>query len=368
MRSFLITFFTAFCACAALAQQVTPPVQRSIRFDFISGDSTRLSFNEDFNLIEDSCSQVYRYAHVNIQTRRYTGPFRDVSKADANLLITQGTYTPEGLKEGPFTINYLNGTLQAKGNFKNGLFDGRWEVFYDNGKPKITFEADGKDIKIIDEWDAKGNRTVNNGNGTYRADMGFIYWKGKLLNGKPEGKWKSKKTSDDSDLTTEVYKNGVFQGGSTSVSEYHDASRMVLISPDIFPFTNAEKLQISLTPCNGVKPGSVVNASYIGGTASFNDHIAELTNAFIKNGNLWSISGQITLDGEVNERGAIFKLKNRDPGYSDLAQALISKLRSLPNLQPATVNGKPVKQGFTITYTFQTGSYRYSYRFLPIRP
>ena len=34
--------------------------------------------------------------------------------------------------------------------------------------------------------------------------------------------------------------------------------------------------------------------------------------------------------------------------------------------QPATVNGKPVKQGFTITFDVNPGLYSFSYRFLPI--
>ncbi|RYU90147.1 hypothetical protein EWM62_11440 [Mucilaginibacter terrigena] len=365
MRSSLISFFTAFCCYIASAQEV--PVQRNIRLEFIKGDSTRLSFNEEFYIIEDSCAQIYRYAHIDVQNKVYTGQFKDVSRANANQIITQGAYTADGLKNGPFIINYLNGVLQAKGNFKDGAFDGRWDVYYDTGKPKITFEANGNDIKIINEWDAKGTQTVINGTGNYRADMGFMYWKGKLLNGKPEGKWKSKKASDDSDFTSEVYKNGDFQKGNTSYDEYRDAPRLVLISPSIFPFTIAEKFQISAVACNGPKQKAFVNAHYTAGAESFSQHIADLSSDYLKNIDINTFDSQLTLEGEISEIGVIGKLQNRNPFNANVARGLITSLRGLPNLQPATVDGKPVKQGFKITYTFHNGIYSFRYGFAPIQ-
>lgn len=364
MKTYLITFITAIYCYSATAQNVS--VQRNISFKFIDGDSTRLSFNEEFNLIEDSCSQVYRYAHIDVEQKIYTGPFKDVSHADPKLIITQGAYTAKGLKDGPFIINYVNGTLQAKGNFKNGYFDGRWQVFYDTGKPKITFEANGRDIKIIDEWDAKGVKTVDNGNGVYRADMGFMYWKGKLVNGKPDGKWKSKKASDDSDFTSEIYKKGEFEKGVTSFNEYTDAPRMVLISPTIFAFTAAERFMISEHPCDGAKSKLITHAHYIGGETSFSEHIAEITSDYFKNIDIKAYDETLKLDGEIDERGDITKLQTHDPFNVNVSHGLIARLRYLPKLIPAMIDGKPVKEGFTITYVFHSGSYRFTYRFEPV--
>jgi hypothetical protein len=367
MKLYLITLLTAICCYSATAQETAAPIQRSIRFDFIKGDSTRMSLNEEFNLIEDSCSQIYRYAHVSMQDKIFTGPFMDVSRANPKQLITQGTYSAEGLKEGLFIINYLNGSLQAKGNFKNGLFDGRWEVLYDTGKPFITFEAAGTDIKIIDVWDTKGIKTVSNGNGNYMVDAGYMYWKGKLLNGRPEGKWKSKKSADDTDLTAEVYKNGVFQKGVTPFAEYTDKARLALISPNIFTFVTTERFQISSVPCNGTKRKKIVNADYKGGITSFSQHIGDLVSEYLKSVDLSSYDDQLTLEGEINEMGGIVKLRSHNPFNNNLSQGLINKLRMLPNLEPATADGKPVKQNFTITFQFHNGIYRFSYRFLPIQ-
>lgn len=366
MKLYLTAFITAFCCYSACAQG---PVQRNIRLEFIKGDSTRLSFNEQFNLIEDSCSQVYRYAHLNIQEKKFTGSFKDVSRADQKLLITQGTYSAEGLKEGPFIINYLNGTPQAKGNFKNDLFDGKWSIFYDTGKPLMTFEANGADIKIIDVWDDKGVKTVNNGNGTYRADKPpYMYWKGKLLNGRPDGKWKAKKAADDTDLSSETFKNGAFQKGNTSMSEYTDNSRIVLISPTFFPFVSAEYLLLSRSPCDGdfIKQKNVVDASYSGGTNSFSDHIGEVVASYLNTVDLKSYDDQLVLEGEITEQGSIAKLKAINPFNISISQGVISKLHTLPRLKPATVDGKPVKQGFSITLRIHNGMYSFNYRFLQV--
>jgi hypothetical protein len=363
MKLHLITFIAAICCYSASAQEST---ERHIRFNFIKGDSTRLSLNEQFNLIEDSCSQVYRYAHVDIQNKIFTGPFTDVSHADPKLIITQGAYNIDGLKDGPFIINYLNGNLQAKGSFKNGVFDGKWDVYYDNGKPQISFEANDRDIKIIDEWDNKGIKTVTNGNGIYRADLGFLYWQGKLLNGRPDGKWKSKRASDNADFSSEVYKNGVFQKGM-ALSEYTDEPRMALISPSNFPFITAEKFQLSDNPCDGTKTNVFVDAHFTGSLPTLTNRIDYLVYDYLRTPNLMILADEITLEGEVNVHGDISKLHGTTSNVNAvLIQTLIGLLQKLPKLTPATLNGKPVKQGFAISFKFSGGYYRFNYKFLPV--
>ncbi|MGY4539757.1 hypothetical protein ACVW0P_004196 [Mucilaginibacter sp. UYNi724] len=367
MKLTLITFIAALCCFNASAQEVIEPVERNIRLEFIKGDSIRLGLNDEFNLIEESCSQMFRYAHVNMQERKFTGPFIDVSHDNPKLIITQGTYSAEGLKEGPFVINYLDGTPQGRGSFKHNKFEGKWKVFYNTGKPLMTFDASGSDIKIIDVWDDKGKKTVDNGNGTYRADMGFMYWKGKLLNGRPDGKWKSKKTADDSDFTAEIYNLGTFKKGNTSFNEYTDGPRMVLISPTIFLFVGAERLSFSQFGCDFTKQKKVVNASYSGGINSFSERIGEALSAYLNTIDLKSYDEQLTIEGEVSETGNLAKLKAINPFNINISQSLMNKLRTLPRLKPATIDGKPVAEGFSISLQFQNGMYRFSYRFLPIK-
>ena len=197
MKILYIPLVASLFVCSNLRAQnvfVDPAkagLKRTFRFNFINKDSIHLALSENFEMIEDSCSQITRYGHLNMMERKFTGKFKDVSRLNPTLILTEGNYSADGLKDGTFISRNLNGNVQSKGNFTKNKFDGRWEIYYDDGKPKLTFEANGKDIKIIDSWDAKGVKTIDNGNGNYQLDLEDIYWKGKLVNGKPDGTWKA---------------------------------------------------------------------------------------------------------------------------------------------------------------------------------
>jgi hypothetical protein len=49
-----------------------------------------------------------------------------------------------------------------------------------------------------------------------------------------------------------------------------------------------------------------------------------------------------------------------------LVSGLTKQLYTLPFLEPATVDGKPVSQKITITFTFRNGLYSFTYKLLPI--
>jgi len=225
----------------------TKTVQRDININFIRKDSVNLPLNADFELIEDACSQIIRYGHLNLDAKKFTGRFKDVARANPQLIITEGNYNNDGLKDGEFINRYLNGNLRSKGNFKNNKFDGRWEFYYEDGKPKFISVISGDDITITDSWDATGVKTVNNGNGTYRIDLEELYWKGQLLSGKPDGQWKAVKTDNNTTLITETYKNGVLQKSNSKT----DVPRFLLVFNSLLPYIRTEQLPISFKSCDG---------------------------------------------------------------------------------------------------------------------
>lgn len=364
--SFLF-YFSSFAQTFAPASNANVS-RRTIRFNFIKKDSVNLSLNNEFDLIEDSCSEVIRYVHINMQQRKFFGPIKDVSRLTPELALTEGNYTADGLKDGYFITHYLNGNLQAKGSFKNNKYNGKWEIYFDDSKPKLTFEAIEGDIKITDAWDDKGAKVVDNGKGSFRVDLGTLYWKGKLLNGKPDGMWRAIKTDDatNTDVATESFKNGVFQKGTSPIGMYKDASRVVLVTADYLPFTRAEMLHISSVPCNGTKRKHVVGAQYSLGSVSFSEAIKNLVSPYLSKINLAPYVSDLTLNGEVTQYGTITKLIAENAFNDNIANGLITQLRRLPSLQPATVDGKQVTQKFNITFNFYQGSYRFSYHFLPI--
>ena len=354
--------------CLAIFQLKAQNPQRNIRFKTFPEDSVNFPLNEGYYLIEDSCAQIIRYAHFHIEERKFFGKFKDVSKLDPNLVVSEGNYTNDGIKDGDFTSHYLNGKLQSKGKFKNGKYDGRWEMYYDNGKPELTFEATDGDCRIIDAWKADGTQTVTNGNGPYVSDMGTLYWKGKLLNGKPDGTWNMVGTDDASNtsLASEHFKKGQFRNGSRGDVEYTDASHIILVSTYKLPFVNAEIMGISPEPCNGIKRKHVISAQYVNGGQNFAAAIGDAVSAYFSRINLRTLNLTIVIDGEVSEKGTLIEMKSPELNRSDIARGIMLQLRSLPVLQPATVDGKPVKQKFSISFLIHDGYYQLRYTFFPV--
>jgi hypothetical protein len=369
MRNFFYALIALlFINAVAKAQIPGQQTRRFIRFNFITRDSVNLALNEDFDIIEDSCATITRYGHLNLQKRIFTGRFKDVLISSPDIMITEGNFNEDGLKDGAFTINFLNGKLQAKGNFKNGAYDGPWQVFYDDGKPRINFNVEAGIVTITDAWDAKGKKIIDNGKGNYRAEAGSMYWRGKLLNGRPDGTWHAIRNDDatETDLETENYKNGVFQKGTGPLGEYKDAPRMILVAGDMMPFVRAEKLRFSSVPCNGVKRKYVVGAQYRYGWSSFSDEIANLVSPYISKFDIKEFDNQINIDGYVSTIGSLTGLQSSGTFREDIAHGLILQLIRLPSLVPATADGKPVKQKITFKFVFSKGVYNYSYRLLPV--
>jgi hypothetical protein len=371
MKQILTSLFLILAGIAARAQSdngLLTHVKHTVQIKFIGQDSVNLPLNSDFELIEESCSQITRYGHYNQYQHFFYGPFKDVSVENPKLIITEGAYTLDGLKEGYFTMRYLNGNLQAKGSFKVNHFNGKWEVYYDNGKPKLVFEADSNHIKIIDAWDAKGVRTVDNGKGIYVADLGGVYWKGKLVNGRPDGTWRARLTDDatNTDRVVEQYKNGLFQHGKGFTGEYNDISKLELAPPELFPFIKVEDMHASAVPCGGIKSKHLVNAQYDNGMQTFTEEIARVITPYLEKVDLKSYQNTFTIDGDIDETGRIVNLAANNALNISIAQGLINQLKRLPKLSPATADGKPIKQRFSITFEFSDGVYKYGYKFLPL--
>ena len=110
--------------------------QRNILIQRFEKDSIHATYNEDYFLMEDSCAHILRIGFYDMALGKFTGPFKDVSKANPKQLLATGRYNENGQKEGAFISYYRNGNLEARGYFKEDRFEGKWEFFYPTGKPK----------------------------------------------------------------------------------------------------------------------------------------------------------------------------------------------------------------------------------------
>lgn len=90
-----------------------------------------------------------------------------------NIDLEKGEFL-NNVRNGLWTSKNIKGNIIRKANYKNGLLDGTFELFYFDGKPKVS--ALFKDGLPTGEWVFKNNK-------------GKVIKKGNYLNGKPINQW-----------------------------------------------------------------------------------------------------------------------------------------------------------------------------------
>jgi hypothetical protein len=369
MKTILLTIIAVTCMTYTFAQP--PQIRRSIQIRHFSKDSISLHFDKDYFLIEDTCSSIIRYGHFDPLKRSFFGKFHDLNKLDPQIILAEGTYTADGKLDGSYTLRYLDNTLQAKGIFKEGQMRGLWEFFYEDGKPKLTLNVDdGGKVVIQQAWNTSGKKTIDNGKGPFRVDFPGFYWEGNLLNGIPDGTWKTRSLNDRTGtvLSSEVFKDGQFQKGSGPLGAYTDASRLVLISDALLPINNASKMTISRTACDpAMSRKSIVSAVYKGGSRAYSEEIINKVSPILNKLDLSAFGTRVfNIEGEFNEKGILSKLTPINAWEEKMSSDLIEALRKMPPVEPALVDGKPTAQKIYFIFNFNGGVYTISYRFLPI--
>jgi len=368
MKLLLSTLLFLLIMHAASAQ-----VQRSVRYWVDSQDSVTMAFNNDYYLIEDTCATIIRYAHFNRTTHKFFGHFKDVNKQNPSQLLAEGNYTADGLKEGEFIAYNTNGTLRSKGGYKNNKYDGKWQVNDSSGKPLISFIADTDKVQIIEAWNDKGVKTIDNGNGNYEGHSAAITWGGKLVNGLPDGLWTAKAANDENNTFTifEHFKKGKFIKGKNRFKEYDGFSVITLIDPKLTTYAYAELLLISPTSCGetGFKSAvrKIKSAGYESGAENFGESVKDLINPYFS-----KIEIQPYWDNDVifictiGETGRIIDVKCTSMFDDGVVRNLTVLLRRLPTFKPATIDDKPVTQDFRIVFNFHQGLYHFSYGLMPV--
>lgn len=210
---------------------------------------------------------------------------------------------------------------------------------------------------------------------------GQAAWKGKLVNGKPNGTWQFNLNSNGlvKVINTEIFKDGLFVKGVSITGNYKNASRIVLVPTAVLPFLQAENLAISSYPCNAnttiftekIKKNDdnvYLDAHYEENEYDFRRELYQsIKNQFNKDGNFYYGSFEANVTAEVDEYGKFINVKTK--GVIALTEhGFTSAFSHLPILKPATINGKPVKQKFTLTYSFDVNTYRpkIDFKFLPL--
>jgi antitoxin component YwqK of YwqJK toxin-antitoxin module len=163
-------------------------------YEIIENDSVMFFFNGRNMFVEKACADFVRYSRID-KDGFFHGYFDDLSID--NVLLGKGHYV-HGRKHGYFEVHYPDGSMRCKGNYADDKPIGQWEYFYEDELPERTLKITDSDTLLIRFADKKGNVKVMDGNGEFNGPIAVsqtptnvVNAKGKIENGKPNGKWTS---------------------------------------------------------------------------------------------------------------------------------------------------------------------------------
>lgn len=154
-------------------------------------------FNGNWQITEKAFAKAYRVGYVGYGNSYiiYTGKTTD-HYADGSLQM-EGNYSVHGLKTGPFKFYFPSGQVYTEGNYTNGLFDGDWTYYYNNGKKKsvINFDTSSRSFLVKEAYDSTGKATIKEGSGDFNLafyDMKMHRYyrvEGEMNKGRRSGTW-----------------------------------------------------------------------------------------------------------------------------------------------------------------------------------
>lgn len=330
-----------------------------------------MTFDENYFLIEDSCSAITRFARFNGKDRKFFGSFHDVSRNNPDVVAAQGNYSSDGILDGPFISRYLDGQLQAEGTFSHGKMIGKWTLNYPNNIKRLEFENINGITHILNAWDESGKQTVVNGQGNFTANMGRVNWAGKIVGGLPDGLWKFTNLDDRTGVmrVSETFKNTSFVKGTSPSGSYHDQSRLTLTDVSMLPINNAAVMRISATSCDPTIASrkKIVYAIYKKGREEFTQQVLRVSQPVIAKIDLKNYSNkEFNIEGMVSAKGEIVKLKYVNTFDDRMSRQLLESLYALPFLEPTLIDGVATASGIRFTFVVGNGAYSIRWQMLPV--
>lgn len=344
--------------------------KRIVKFRNIGRDSINLHLDQNYFLIEDTCSSIIRYGHLKLPGTKFSGSFKDVSTKNPEIVVAEGKYAADGTLDGEFISRFFDGKLQAKGTFENGKMIGKWVVYFPDDRPRLTFESSGGITKILDAWSENGKQQVTGGKGNFRADLADSYWEGRLENGTPDGTWKFyiKSNRAGTPFATETFRDGKFVKGTGPAGTYHEVSRITLTDPGMLPVYNIQSMRVSPENCDGDKLVRKVSyAFYRNGSQAFTDEIFRVVKPVFAAANLQTVLvKEFKVVGIIDETGKIGTLKYKDHFDEKMSSSLLQALNRLPFLNATQVDGIAVSSNIEFYFKIDNNNWYTRWKILPL--
>ncbi len=259
--------------------------------------------------LENQTSKEYA-KYYQIGTLDLNGNIIGMSKtyriADSSLYSSANFFN--GVVNGTYEAFYDNGNLKEKGKISSGSRYGNWNEYYENGQIKTTvlytynFPNEIQNFYSID-----GDTLVINGNGRIieRHENGNVKFFGEIKNGLMNREWEF--FSETGKLESKLfYENGIFKKGTNYCFK---------------------------KPLDFSEPN--IRASPKKGWTDFYMKLQKKSKGKFQN-----INTKVTISFIVNENGKVenFEVVN---GYNEeIDKDAISLVKSMPKWNPAIVHGK----------------------------
>lgn len=368
MKRILILFFLFSSSVSKIFCQDTAKI---FFYNVIKNDSVEMYFDYRNNFTERECARYKRYTKIDSEGN-FDGYFKDVNMQGE--VIGNGNYK-NGIKEGTFEVFYNHGEankLKCKGDFKNNIPTGYWYFYHTNGKVerKILFNA--IDTLLIDAYNEKGEQLVKDGNGLFIGLIGssadpyytvLIQANGTIFHGKPNGQWVTKLGGGP--YCTETYNQGKFVSEKMSpnkiknVSDYNDFSYLDIIYLPQYIYRLEE---FHLTKCEEVNKMPIVSNSKSDNNYSLEnfksfvtDAISKVIESDVRNNNINDyLQGDnlLKISFDISDKGKPINIK-KITAWGDQFVMDISSALSMHAKFPASSSKKIV----TITITRDASNY-----------
>jgi len=192
MRKILLILFVLFNQFVQ-SQNLSDNFKIGDYIEVFNTDSILVYFNCSGAIVDKDCAQFMRIGKIDSTNINVTGNFYDYY-IEGNLLL-KAKMENDYLNDSAIYY-YKNGNIKSIGKYQDNVKKGIWKYYYENGQLEkvLNFVAD---YPFISEYyNEKGEQLVINGNGKYTGKCYFgnecspLTIKGKVANGKMNGKWK----------------------------------------------------------------------------------------------------------------------------------------------------------------------------------
>jgi hypothetical protein len=294
--------------------------------------------NNRFSITERECSEFIRLIKLD-SSGNYDGVFVDLNHA--NRPLGRGRYS-HGIRHGYFETYYPDGKVKSRGLYKNNFPFDQWEFFYATGLPERTLKFSEKDTLLFRFIDQKGNIVVKDGYGKFRgvvaggSDGYNVVAKGKVINGRPDGRWVANYLNMT--FCIETFTGGKFVGGKFPNAKpgaekaYTNKSFLNTFFYDDY-FKESENFRIEKCSDSTQNKSARILVDYGKLSASLEDRmnlVQGARNVLLPNPS-FNQGLYICLQLETNKKGELISIKQKTFGGFEFVGAISSVLRSQTN-------------------------------------